>query len=76
MAKTKKVRINVTAFQILEALTGESPCHASPAPAAKEPAKKKTTAKGMPEKNPAAVRKNEPKTAREQPKSGGDQVSG
>jgi hypothetical protein len=31
MAKTRKsTDVNLTAFQILEALTGELPCHASP----------------------------------------------
>ena len=52
MAKKKKSPdVNVTAFQILAAITGEQPCHASPVPARKEPAKKKA----MPAKNPAAV---------------------
>ena len=37
--------MNVTAFEILEAITGELPCHASPKPAKKH----------LPEKNPAAV---------------------
>ena len=57
MAKTKQPSdVNVTAFQILEALTGEQPCHASPIPTAKELAKKKpSTKKVPPEKNPAAV---------------------
>ena len=43
--------VNVTAFEILQAVTGELPCHASPNPTVKEPAKKKA----MPKKNPAAV---------------------
>jgi hypothetical protein len=52
MAKKKKsTDVNVTAFQILEAITGEQPCHASPVPKVKEPAKKKSP----PAKNPAAV---------------------
>ena len=52
MAKqTKSSDVNVTAFQILEAITGDQPCHASPIPKVKEPAKKKD----LPAKNPAAV---------------------
>jgi hypothetical protein len=48
MAKKKKTEsdVNVTAFQILQAVTGEEPCHASP-----EPTKKKKPAA----KNPAAI---------------------
>jgi hypothetical protein len=49
--KKKSTDVNVTVFQILEAITGELPCHASPNPTGKEPAKKKDP----PEKNPAAV---------------------
>ena len=53
MAKKKKPSsdVNVTAFEILQAVTGELPCHASPNPTLKEPAKKKA----VPQKNPAAV---------------------
>lgn len=53
MAKQNKKSpdVNVTVFQILEAITGEQPCHASPVPKVREPAKKKAT----PVKNPAAV---------------------
>jgi hypothetical protein len=50
MAKKKKsTDVNVAAFEILQEVTGELPCHASPT--GKEPAKKKD----QPEKNPAAV---------------------
>jgi hypothetical protein len=53
MAKQNKRSsdVKVTAFQILEAITGEQPCHASPVPNAREPANKKATSV----KNPAAV---------------------
>jgi hypothetical protein len=47
MPKKKASDINVTAFEILKAVTGEEPCHASP-----EPTKKKAL---PPAKNPAAV---------------------
>ena len=48
MAKKKpESDVNVTAFEILNAVTGEEPCHASP-----NPAKKKAM---PPAKNPAAV---------------------
>ncbi len=43
--------VNVTAFEVLQAVTGELPCHASPNPTGKGPDKKKD----LPEKNPAAV---------------------
>jgi hypothetical protein len=48
MAKKKKPEsdVNVTAFEILKAVTGEEPCHASP-----NPTKKKAPSA----KNPAAV---------------------
>jgi hypothetical protein len=47
MAKKKSESdVNVTAFEILNAVTGELPCHASP-----KPIKKKLP----PAKNPAAV---------------------
>ena len=48
MAKKKKPEsdVNVTAFEILQAVTGEQPCHASPKP---------TKKKNSPVKNPAAV---------------------
>ena len=48
MAKNKKHEsdINVTAFEILKAVTGEEPCHASPMPTKKN---------NQPAKNPAAV---------------------
>ena len=50
MAKKKKsTNVNVSAFDILQAMTGEQPCHASPS--VKEPTKKED----LPEKNPAAV---------------------
>jgi hypothetical protein len=50
MAKKKpESDVNVTAFEILQAVTGEQPCHASPS--GKDPAKKKVP----PKKNPAAV---------------------
>jgi hypothetical protein len=50
MAKKKKSPdVNVTAFEILQAVTGELACHASPT--GKEPAKKRD----LPEQNPAAV---------------------
>jgi hypothetical protein len=57
MAKKKKsTDVNVTAFQILEAITGEQPCHASPVPDVKEAAKKKPVPKKpAATKNPAAV---------------------
>jgi hypothetical protein len=57
MAKTKKSSdVNLTAFQILEAITGEQPCHASPVPDIKDPTKKKATPKKPSAiKNPAAV---------------------
>lgn len=44
--KTKSSDVNVTAFEILNAVTGELPCHASPMPPKK---------KSPPKKNPAAV---------------------
>jgi hypothetical protein len=44
--KNHESDINVTAFRILQAVTGEEPCHASPNPAKK---------KAPPVKNPAAV---------------------
>ena len=48
MAKKKpESDVNVTAFEILNAVTGEQPCHASP-----KPSKKKALS---PAKNPAAV---------------------
>ena len=47
MAKKKSSDVNVTAFEILNAVTGEEPCHASP-----KPTKKKAM---PPAKNPAAV---------------------
>ena len=47
MAKKKpESDVNVTAFDILQAVTGEEPCHASP---------KLTKKKDPPAKNPAAV---------------------
>jgi hypothetical protein len=47
MAKKKpESDVNVTAFEILKAVTGEEPCHASPNP---------TKKKDLPKKNPAAV---------------------
>ena len=49
MTKKKTTDLNVTAFEILQAVTGKLPCSASPS--VKEPGKKKT----LPEKNPAAV---------------------
>jgi len=50
MAKKKKsTDVNVTAFEILQAVTGELPCHASPN--GQESAKKRA----QPEKKPAAV---------------------
>ncbi|HEV8326172.1 MAG TPA: hypothetical protein VGQ08_01705 [Nitrospiraceae bacterium] len=45
--KTKSSDVNVTAFEILNAVTGELPCHASP-----NPTKRKAL---PPAKNPAAV---------------------
>jgi len=40
MAKTNKSPdVNLTAFDILQAMTGELPCYASPDPSRKEPAK-------------------------------------
>ena len=47
MPKKKTSDVNVTAFEILNAVTGELPCHASP-----RPTKKKAM---PPAKNPAAV---------------------
>jgi len=47
--KNQSTDINVTALEILQAVTGELPCHASPNGA--EPDMKKDS----PEKNPAAV---------------------
>lgn len=47
--KKKSTDGNVTAFEILQAVRGELPCHASPN--GKESYKKKHS----PEKNPAAV---------------------
>ncbi len=52
----KSTEVNVTAFEILAAITGELPCHASPAPSVEEPAKKKALPRKAPAtKNPAAV---------------------
>ena len=47
--KNQSTDINVTALEILQAVTGELPCHASPN--GTESDKKKA----QPEKNPAAV---------------------
>jgi len=57
MAKKKKSHdVNVTAFEILHAITGELPCHASPNPNVKDPDKKKALPTKPPAtKNPAAV---------------------
>ena len=61
MAKKKKSSdINVTAFEILNAVTGEQPCHASPKPPKKSasahaPHNWTPKKKEPPAKNPAAV---------------------